>query len=172
MHSCQRMLILISKKNIIFSKKYFKEEDSNIRKLLPWMGHWFKLFWREEGLAWRLKSFLFPLSGKRIWIKNWCFLQLNNFYLSSNHPDERPNNEEDKTNSQAAKTNHLKLNIFIHNVVILFLLQWFKNIYNSLKSFNFWWNIFWRSPNGFQLCKVWLNIQRAAGACSTPQTKE
>ena len=35
----------------------------------------------------------------------------------------------------------------------------FNSIYNSLKSFNFWWNIFWRSPDGFQLCKVWLNIQ-------------
>ena len=41
-------------------------------------------------------------------------IQLNNFYLSSNHPNERPNDEEDKADSQAAETNHLKSNILIH----------------------------------------------------------
>ena len=67
------------------------------------------------------------------------FIQKNNFYLSSNHPDERPNDEEDKSKTQAAETNHLKVfNFQCHLDDILHSIQLFNKIYNSLKSFNFW----------------------------------
>lgn len=70
------------------------------------------------------------------------FLIVFTFYLSSNHPNERPNDEEDKPDSQAAKTNHLKSNLLFHTChhydAIYESFQLFTNIYNSFKSFNFW----------------------------------